>query len=142
MRSDPDNFESISRHLGAMMDELLKGDFFRNAAPDTWQPAINIYEAPSRYLVCVDLAGMDRRKIDVEVRDAVLYIRGDRPRPHDADIDETLSVHVMEIESGRFHRKIPVPGDVSANDIDAHYRKGYLWIVMPRKETDPQQEGR
>ncbi len=128
-----DSFDRVVRHMGAMVDELLKENFFRASARDAWQPALNIYEAPDRYVVCVELAGMDRDKIDVEIRDQALYIRGDRPKPQVSGSVEELSVHVMEIDSGRFQRKVPVPDDVQRDRIQAKYRNGYLWVVMPRR---------
>jgi HSP20 family molecular chaperone IbpA len=131
-----DSFDQIVHHMGDMVDELLKGDFFRNVGRDSWQPAVNIYEARDRYLICVELAGMDREGIDVEVGKGALYIRGDRPKPHVADSTEEVSVHTMEIDSGQFHRKIPIPRDVNTSGIRAKYRKGYLWIFLPRAEPD------
>jgi HSP20 family protein len=126
------SFEHVVRHMGDMVDELLKQNFFRATARDAWRPALNIYEAADRYVVCVELAGMDRDKIDVQVGNGALYIRGDRPKPRVAGPPDDLSVHVMEIDSGPFKRKVPVPDDVDQAAIQANYRNGYLWIVMPR----------
>ena len=131
-QAQEDSFDHVVRHMGDMVDELLKQNFFRASARDAWQPALNVYEAPDRYVVCVELAGMDRDKIDVQVVNQALYIRGDRPKPQVAGSPDDLSVHVMEIDSGPFKRKIPVPDDVDQAAIQASYRNGYLWITMPR----------
>ena len=41
----------------------------------------------------------------------------------------------MEIDSGRFHCKVPIAQDVVIDEITAAYRQGYLWIMMPRATT-------
>jgi HSP20 family protein len=132
IQAQQDSFDHVVRHMGDMVDELLKQNFFRASARDAWQPALNLYEAPDCYVVCVELAGMDRDKIDVQVGNGALYIRGDRPKPQVAGSPDDLSVHVMEIDSGPFKRKVPVPDDVDQAGIQANYRNGYLWVVMPR----------
>ncbi len=48
---------------------------------ETWTPNVNLYETNTSYLVCVDLAGVDKRKIDVEVADQRLKLRGNRAVP-------------------------------------------------------------
>lgn len=129
-----DEFDKIVGHVESMMEELLKDNFFQHTAPDAWQPAMNVYETPEHYVACLELAGMDREKIDVRAGEGHIYVRGQRAKPMPRGVsEEDLSVHVMEIDSGRFQRKVPVPQDVDAEAVDARYRNGYLWIVMPRR---------
>ena len=130
-RDDP--MESVIEHMGSMIKEMSDQNYFRNSGPDAWRPALNVYEVPDRFVVCVDLAGMDREKIDVGAQDGALYIRGVRPKPVIPDPPEEVSVQAMEIDSGRFQRKVPIPGDVDPGSIQAHYRNGYLWVIMPRR---------
>ena len=136
-QSGEDDFDRIVEHMDSMIDEMMSRNFFRSSGPDTWQPAMNVYEADERFLVCIDLAGMVRDKIDVCTRDDVLHIRGDRPKPPipDQTEPEQVSVHAMEIDSGRFHRKVRIPDDVDRDAIQASYRNGYLWITMPRRPS-------
>jgi len=133
MQPPNDEFDRIVEHMGEMAEELLKKNFFRNTAPDAWRPAMNIYEGSDRYVACLELSGMDRESIDIEAGDGVLYVRGERERPMLDGLAQDISVHLMEIDSGRFQRKVPVPRDVDADRIRANYRNGYLWIVMPRR---------
>ena len=125
--------DRIIEHVGTMMKEMMDQNYFRASGPDVWRPALNVYEVPDRFVVCVDLAGMSREKIDVSAEHNTLYIRGVRPKPVIPDPPEEVSVQVMEIDSGRFHRKVPIPRDVDQAAIQAHYRNGYLWVVLPRR---------
>jgi HSP20 family protein len=129
-------FKRMADQFGSMIDEMMGGKSFRSSAPHSWVPAVNVYELNDRYVVCVDLAGMDREKIDVFVEDRVLHVRGVRPKPEVPEASEPIGVLRMEIDSGRFHRKVPVPSEVLVTEVRAVYRAGYVWIMLPReKET-------
>jgi HSP20 family molecular chaperone IbpA len=62
-----------------MMDQMQKGFYVYSS--DTWTPNVNLYETAATYLVCVDLAGVQKEKIDVEVADQRLKLRGSRAVP-------------------------------------------------------------
>ena len=136
------NFEHLADRMLAMLREMSAEKCFRSPGPDRWQPKLNFYETPDRYLVCVELAGMRRDEINVSVRNGALYLRGTRKRPEipaaQCETDASpVSVHVMEIDSGPFHRKLPIPSDSKVDEVSALYRQGYLWIVLPRETGIP-----
>ena len=93
------------------------------------------YETAQRFLICAELAGMKGDEIDIRADGGELHIRGTRKKPHlpGGDKEESVSVHLMEIDSGRFHRKVPIPDGVDIEQITATYKHGYLWIALPRK---------
>src|SRR3982750_550833 len=73
-------FGHMARQMGKMMEQLQKG-YYNFCPSDTWTPNVNLYETGGSYLVCVDLAGVDKEKIDVEVVDQRLKLRGARAVP-------------------------------------------------------------
>ena len=131
------NFDDFANEGWSMMDEMAHQQLFRSGTPAPWQPRVNFYETTSRYLLCVELAGMSCPKIGVRVTERTLSISGVRPKPGLADVEEDVSVHVMEIDSGRFQRELSLPEDVDTERISAQYRQGYLWITLPRSLDDP-----
>ena len=72
-------FSNLARQAGKMMDQFQKGFYVYSS--DTWTPNVNLYETGATYLVCVDLAGVEKEKIDVEVADSRLKLRGARSVP-------------------------------------------------------------
>src|SRR3954463_416186 len=72
-------FSNLARQAGKMMDQMQKGFYVYSS--DTWTPNVNLYETANSYLVCVDLAGVQKEKIDVEVADQRLKLRGARAAP-------------------------------------------------------------
>jgi HSP20 family protein len=136
-------FKSLTAQMGKFMEQMQKG--YSNFAPgEVWTPCVNLYETEGAYLVCVDLAGVEKEKIEITVEQHSLKLRGrrvvpipdgnvpgDPPDPH-----HRLRVHVMEIDHGSFSREVELPLDVREDAIAAQYRNGLLWIELPKK-TDP-----
>ena len=129
VQSHEDSLSDQIKHMGEAMQRATHGRFFRFSPPDAWQPATNLYETKDRYVVCVDLAGVNREEIDVEVQQDVLVIQGQResPRPQSRS-----KVHLMEIDHGNFRRTITIPSSVQMANIKARYVDGYLWVELPK----------
>lgn len=108
--------------------------FFSN---ENWTPNVNLYETESAYLVCVDLAGVDKEKIDIEVVNGRLRLSGNRAVPMWTDGTAVASarvrMHLLEIDHGSFARNVELPQDVHHQQINARYRDGMLWIELPKK---------
>jgi|SRR6476661_5267828 len=133
-------FQNIARQARQLIDQYQKG-YYNFAPNDVWTPSVNLYETAASYLVCVDLAGVEKEKIDVEVVDGRLRLRGSRPVPmcdpittceHTEAEPKRVRVHLMEIDHGSFSREVELPPDVSREKISATYRNGMLWIEIPK----------
>jgi HSP20 family protein len=126
-------FQHLTRQTNKMMEQLQKGFFYPG---ENWTPSVNLYETSGTYLVCVDLAGVDKEKIDVEVIDQRLKLRGARAVPSytspAGDPAEKIKVHLMEIDHGAFSREVEIPADANRHQISATYRNGLLWIEIPK----------
>jgi HSP20 family protein len=127
------SFGRMVRTMARMMDQMQKG-FCGYCPGETWTPAANVYESESAYVVCVDLAGVDKDKIDISVVDGVLRLRGQRnaPLPQTEEAGR-LRVHLMEIDHGNFCREVEIPSDVRDDQVSARHENGLLWIVLPRQ---------
>lgn len=127
-------FQHLTRQTNKLMEQLQKGFFFTG---ESWTPSVNLYETAAGYLVCVDLAGVDKEKIDIEVADRRLRLRGTRvvpmqPQSADNEHQEKIRVHLMEIDHGAFTRDVEIPSDADQHRISATYRNGLLWIEIPK----------
>ena len=129
VQSHEDRLTDHTRDLSEAMQRATHSRFFRFSPPDAWQPATNLYETEDRYVVCMDLAGVSREEIDVEVRQEVLVIRGRRESPCP---QSRSKVHLMEIDHGNFRRTITIPSSVNVDNIRARYVDGYLWVELPK----------
>ena len=138
--SDPP-FSNLGRRVNKVTDQLMQKGYFNFCPSETWTPSVNLYENDAAYLVCVDLAGVDKEKIDVEVLDNQLTLKGTREVPmSDATLAEAaqaghprrLRVHLMEIDHGSFSREVELPHGVNRHEITATYRNGMLWVEIPK----------
>lgn len=102
--------------LGGELDELrrevnqvfspmsaLPSLFSRGVAGPRFLPAMDTYERDGKLCVSMDLPGMDRDDIDVEVQDDVLSVRGSRHIDHESHGD-TWYRH--ERSTGNFERSL------------------------------------
>jgi HSP20 family molecular chaperone IbpA len=44
-----------------------------------------------------------------------------------------VRMHLMEIDHGSFARDVELPQNVHHEQINARYRDGMLWVVLPKK---------
>ena len=129
-------FGNLQRQMQRLMDSMQK-NFFNFCPSETWTPNVNVYENDTAYVVCVDLAGVDKEKIEVLVAEQKLTLKGTRLVPTPPEVTEThgarLRVHVMEIDHGPFCREVDLPADVAQERIGAAHVNGLLWIELPKK---------
>jgi HSP20 family protein len=131
-------FGNLSRQMGKFLDQMNKG-YFNFSPGESFSPSVNLYETDTAYVVCVDLSGTEKEKIDVTVEQNVLTLRGHRPVPTCADDggedlqNARLRVHLMEIDHGAFSRQVELPRNVVQDKINARYRNGMLWIELPKE---------
>ena len=98
-------------------------------APRFWEPAIDVYETEEQIVVALELAGMDREKLEVVVESNTLVVRGER---RETPPRERRSYHRMEIPKGAFERSIPLPEPVDPDQTRAVFEDGLLRIVLPK----------
>ncbi len=122
------NFERMRRE----MDELFGDVFDRRLTPRRhggFSPAVDVYYVgdPPRAIVRADLAGIDPRDVDLEIRGRELVLSG-RRRPAE---DEDRLYQQLEIEHGPFRRVVALGAEVDAGRAKAVYEDGMLVIELP-----------
>lgn len=131
--SEGQSVNDWSESIRRLMDEMHKRTFVQFNRSGTWQPSMNVYENDAAFDVCVDLAGMEQNQVDVHCQDSHrLVISGRRDQPRSVHPGGDCSVHCMEIDEGPFRRELELPRPVDTQQVEAEYRKGYLWIHLPK----------
>jgi HSP20 family protein len=132
-----EDFSSVARQMGKWVNHVLGGQGYGKYSPGQgWAPPSNFYEDATRYCVVVDLAGVATDAIDLRVEEGALILSGERETPEMPDEVGETKVHMMEIDHGRFCRKLDLPVDVDIDatvDLAASYRNGMLWIFLPKR---------
>jgi HSP20 family protein len=133
------------RRLQGKLDDLAceftKVHFARFRQPDpAWQPAVNLFQCYRCFRICVDLAGVEPKDIDLTIEPERLWIRGHRTPPEPQTGDDaglafplkTVRLLAMEIDYGRFERAIALPKDIDISRIATAWDNGILWIEIAR----------
>src|SRR5690348_53619 len=71
-----------------------------------WIPAMDLVETEGELVLRADLPGLERDDIDLEVKDGVLTISGERRVEH---LDQREGFHRVERGFGRFSRSLELP---------------------------------
>lgn len=126
------NLREIQKDIGNVAVQLTHVQFFRFGASSGWQPAINAFRCGNHFVICVELAGVDKSAIELRAEPRRLTLRGSRPAPEPA-CDEAPAVHVLalEIDHGAFERIVELPADIESEGVTAEHRNGLLWIKLP-----------
>lgn len=96
-----------------------------------FRPAVDCFHTsdPAQFVVHVELAGVDPGQIAVTAAEGSLWIAGMRRRPRAGDGGHVY--HRMELDYGRFERRIPLPENVDEGGATATYEHGLLKVVFP-----------
>jgi HSP20 family protein len=121
-------------------DELLERFGLDRIELKTWpvasnRPAIESYVDGDKFVVRVDLPGIDPKDIDVQVANGILTVKGTREEKHET---EKASMIRREIRYGAFERSISLPEGIKAEDLHAVHHDGVLELSAPiPKEAAP-----
>jgi HSP20 family protein len=93
-----------------------------------WTPAVDLYETPDRFVLSLELPGLTRDHIKIEIQQETLVVRGERPVHH----EECARYHRVERGHGAFVRSFVLPLPVSGDAVEAEFRDGVLTVVVPK----------
>jgi HSP20 family protein len=125
------------------VDDLLeKFGFARGAFRKSWEfttlrPAVESYVEGNKFVVRMELPGIDPQEIDIKVSGGVLSVRGSREQKEET---KKRNFYRREIRYGSFERSMPLPEGIKAEDIKATYRDGILELTAAMtKEAAPKE---
>lgn len=88
-----------------------------------------VFEDEKRLVVRLEVPGLDKQDIAVEVRDDALVVSGEKKFAHEGTQGRW---RVMQCAYGSFRRVVPLPVPVLADQARASYRNGVLRIDLPK----------
>ena len=105
--------------------------------PAAWSPDLDMFEKDNRLIARIDLPGMKKEDVKVEVADGRLTISGERK--HETE-EKKESYYRSEREYGSFYRAVPLPENATTNGVKATFQNGVLEVSVPlevRSEAKP-----
>jgi len=120
---------SPSREAFSFLEDVLEqreGRRFHSAAVVT--PACDVEETPTHFLISLDMPGISKENIQVEVKDDQLFVTGEKKS------ESSGSRQWTERSYGKYHRAFTLGQAVQKDSIEAVYRDGVLRIALAKAE--------
>lgn len=97
--------------------------------PHLWRPSTDVIEIEDRYIIRVEVAGMNEADFSISMDQNILTVRGTR-----ADSGERKAFHQMEIHFGEFITQVELPANIERDQAQAEYIDGFLRISLPKAQ--------
>jgi HSP20 family protein len=122
-------FEDIYDRMGQLMN-LAFGLTPIDGAGEPWIPVADISETDDAYAIEVDVPGVRKDQVDIQLQDRELVITGEIPEP-----GQKGRRHRRARRTGRFEFRTYLPGDVNADGVNAQLSDGVLTVTIPKAEA-------
>ena len=124
--------ESFTSQINNLFDETLgRGWSSASSAGTTWTPAVDVLESKDSYLLRAELPGMNKEDFNLEVKNGMLTISGERKLEQPVSNVQYRSVERI---AGKFSRSFYLHQTVQQDGVQATYRDGILEIYVPKLE--------
>jgi HSP20 family protein len=131
MRRFADDMERMFEGWGigsGRFNQLLKKEpEFMEMEKFAFAPQIETLHKDDKFIVRTDLPGVKKEDLNVEVRDNMLMIRGERKQSKE---EKREGYFHSERTYGSFFRRIPLPDGANMDKTEATFRDGVLEISM------------
>jgi HSP20 family protein len=108
-------------------------DFDEEVGLYDWSPPVDIYETADGIVLKVELPGVDKDDVSVEVKDNVLSLKGERLL--DPEIKDE-HYYRKERSFGKFNRSFSLQETIKPDLIKASFKDGVLTVAIPRPEEE------
>ncbi len=128
------DFDQLDTEIEKTIDDMfrpIRPMFMLSARK--WKPQMDIYETPDQILVLVEIAGVNKEDLELEISNKAVRIYGNRaefPR------GENAKYRLAEIQYGRFERILYLPAPIDPEVVSASYSNGFLQIRMAKLSLD------
>ncbi|OPX28056.1 MAG: hypothetical protein B1H08_06640 [Candidatus Omnitrophica bacterium 4484_171] len=139
-----DPFKEMEK-MQALMNKMFRESIFRikrygglslKENEPFFIPDLDIRDLGNNYMVKIDIPGMDKSKINVEVKGNQLIVSGERKEQSEENINRGNSLfYKRERSFGEFYRSITLPPDAGNKGISADYKRGVLTITIPKRKV-------
>ena len=123
------NTDLFSRSFNDVIDEFFStANNYRN---DNFLPSVDVSETDTQFHIEVELPGMNKEDITIDLEKSRLTISGERKRENK---EEGKNFHRLESHYGTFSRSFYLPDTINEETVNAKYENGILNITIDKSE--------
>jgi HSP20 family protein len=115
--------------FGSIFDRIFNETYSERATK--FRPNVDVFENEKGYEIHLALPGMDKKDFNIDVKEGLLTISGERKFEKKTD---EKNFHSVETQVGSFSRSFNLPKHVNVAGILAEYKNGMLEVVVPKDE--------
>ncbi|HWD76671.1 MAG TPA: Hsp20/alpha crystallin family protein [Solirubrobacteraceae bacterium] len=120
--------EHLQEHMDRLMHSVWSPIGTGNGG--AWMPVTDIEETEDAWIIEAELPGVDKKDVDVELRDSELIISGEIK-----DKERKGIVRRQTRKTGEFEYRVTLPGQSDPDRIEANLHDGVLTVRVPKTET-------
>lgn len=135
-------FDSIHQELNNFLRDTFLVHTMANPLNlkkiSTWRPAIEVKQNDENYKVKVQLPGVDKNDINVEIDNEFMTITAEIQEETEEKEEKAKNerYHTSEFRYGKYQRTISFDQPVKADDATAVYDNGVLTITVPKVQIE------
>lgn len=122
---------SLQREIDRMFGEYLPFLGEEDGERGLWAPVMDLKETEKEYVVQMDVPGIPKDSITINLEDHRLTVRGERKEEKKEESENQL---ILERRYGSFYRSMALPKAASEEDIAAEMKDGVLTINIKKVE--------
>lgn len=130
----PNPVQQLAQEIDRLFDELIHRPWGSGRGQEEW-PQLDLYETATAFILEVDLPGIKKLDVTVEVEGDDLVLQGSRADEH---VHRKGNVYHHERRSGQFVRRLRLPASVDRTQIRAEFRNGVLRVTLPKLTPERQ----
>ena len=135
-------FDSIHNELNNFLrDTIINPAFSHQLAMkkvSTWRPAVEIKQLENEYKVKVQLPGVNKDDIEVELDNDFMTITAkiEEEKEEKEQNEKNSKYHTCEFRYGKYKRTISFDQPIRVEDANAEYKNGVLKITLPKQRVE------
>ncbi len=128
-----DSFLALREQMDRVFDDWFNVDLLPGARERAFfSPRVDLTQTDDAIRVAVELPGIDRKDVEVELLPGRLVVSGKK----ESDVETRKEKFVRrERYFGSFRREIALPAPVEEAGAKASFEKGVLTVTLPASET-------
>jgi HSP20 family protein len=131
VRWQPDReVDSLQSEVNRVFDAFF-GSGGTNSRTRRWVPPMDLVETDDQLVLKVDLPGLSRDQVNIEIKDGALTISGERRADRE---EKSEGFYRLERSFGSFSRSMTLPQEIDAESVAASFADGVLEVRIPKPE--------
>jgi HSP20 family protein len=134
VRLDPfREVEGLQQEMNRLFDDFFPTQRRGRGIATTFAPAAELEETADAYLLKLELPGMKKEDLDIQVTAEAVSVSGERKSEIKS---EDQGMTRTEFRYGKFQRVIPLPNRIDHQNVTANYTDGILNLTLPKAESE------